>query len=393
MALAQLGMWLGLYAPLKILLPLLADSRLTAPGLPAKETVLAVATLVGSLVALLANPVAGLLSDRTRGRWGRRHPWILAGSVVAALSIALLPRAGSPVALVLGWGLAKLGLNASLAGLNGSVADRVPGSAQGTLWGWISLAQPLGLVLGVLVCSSLVFSLPLAAGVLSLLLLATAVPLLLAAPLPGDVVLAPPLRIRQPLAALRHPVFARLWWARFWLYLGWSASTVYLLYFLEDRLGLPRPQALAAQSLLLVLYTVGTVLSAAWAGRASDRQGRRLPFVFAGSVAMALACALMLISQTLVLALLGSTLLGLGYGVYVSTHQALVVEHLPDPLHHARDLGLFNGANTAPMVLAPALAWILVTRLGGYTSLFAVSCFLILVSNLPLLRLTWSRLS
>jgi MFS family permease len=190
----------------------------------------------------------------------------------------------------------------------------------------------------------------------------------------------------EPLAAFRHRSFAALWWARFWLYLGWSASTVYLLYFLEDRLGLARPQALQAQVLLLLLYAAATAVPAAWASPASDRFGRCLVFVLMGSGAMGLACALMLISQSLPLALVGSTLLGLGYGTYIATHQAMVVEHLPAYQHHARDLGLFNGANTAPMVLAPALAWLCVTQLGGYTTLFAVASLLILVSNWPLLR-------
>jgi hypothetical protein len=56
------------------------------------------------------------------------------------------------------------------------------------------------------------------------------------------------------------------------------------------------------------------------------------------------------------------------------------------PQHHARDLGLFIGANTAPMVLARALAWLCVTKLGGQTTLFLVCCLLIVVSNFTLLR-------
>lgn len=404
MALAQLGLWLGLYAPLKILLPLLADQAASSASAVndavssslSKEWLLAAATLVGSLVALVANPLAGALSDRTSGGWGPRHPWILGGTLLAAMAIAALPLARSPLLLVCGWGMAKLGLNAAMAGLNGSAADRVPLAQQGGLWGWIGMAQPLGLVLGVLASTALLPNLPLAAVVMALLLLATPVPFLgtRALPLQRSPARSSSLRparrrlrqrLGQALAAFRHPPFAALWWARFWLYLGWSASTVYLLYFLEDRLGLPRPQALQAQVLLLLLYTAATAVAAAWAGQASDRWGRRLLFVWAGSGAMGVACALMLISQALPMALAGSTLLGLGYGVYVATHQALVVEHLPDPQHHARDLGLFNGANTAPMVLAPALAWLCVTQLGGYSSLFLVCSLLILGSNLALL--------
>jgi MFS family permease len=124
--------------------------------------------------------------------------------------------------------------------------------------------------------------------------------------------------------------------------------------------------------------------SAAAAGWAADRSGQRLGFVVVGSLGMAGACGLMLISQSLPLALAAATLLGVAYGVYIATHQALVLEHLPDARHSARDLGLFNGANTAPMVLAPALAWLCVVHLGGYTTLFGAASLLIAGSLAPL---------
>ncbi|MEB3276439.1 MAG: MFS transporter, partial [Cyanobacteriota bacterium] len=315
-ALAQCALWLGLYAPLKLLLPLLAD-QLAQPGPGAREGLLAAATLAGSLVALVANPLAGALSDRQRGARGGRAAWILAGSLMAAIAIALLPGAGSALGLVGLWLLAKLGLNTCLAGVQGSAADRVPLAQQGSLWGWVGLAQPLGLVLGVAIGTLLLPRLQLAALALGALVPLACGPLLRLEWRAG----APLHRIRrqearQPpregslLAPFRHPPFAGLWWSRFWLYLGWSMSTVYLLYFLEDRLGLPRPQALVAQALLLALYAGGTVASAALAGRASDRSGHRLGFVLVGSGGMAAACALFLMSQSLPLALLAATLLG-----------------------------------------------------------------------------------
>ena len=232
MALAQLGLWLGLYAPLKILLPLLADLSAGHATALSKEVLMAAATLVGSLVALVANPLAGALSDRTRGRWRPRHPWILAGTLLAAATIVALPLAGSPLLLVCGKGMAKLGLNAAIAGLNGSAADRVPPAQKGGLWDWIGMAQPLGLVLGVMASTALLPNLPLAAAVMGLLLLATALPFLGTRALPLQLNPAPSSSLRsargrlrqrlaQALAAFCHPPFAALWWARFWLYLGW----------------------------------------------------------------------------------------------------------------------------------------------------------------------------
>ncbi len=372
-----------MYAPLKVLLPLLAD-QVASPGTAEKETLLAAATLSGSLVALLANPLAGALSDRSRSRWGPRRPWILAGALLAGLGIQLLPQARGAMALMGAWCLAKLGLNASMAALNGAVADQVPARQQGTVWGWAGLAQPIGLVCGVGLSGLLVPQLHQVAVVQSALVLLSALPILWCARAgrqPSQPQAAPSLEVW---AAFRHRPFAQLWWSRCWLYLGWSMSTVFLLYFLEDRLGIPRPQALQAQTLLLALYAGGTVASAAAAGWLSDRTGNRRGFVVAGTSGMAVACGLMLISQSLPLALAGAVLLGIAYGVYIATHQALVLEHLPDPHHSARDLGVFNAANTAPMVFSPALAWLCVVHLGGYTTLFAVASLLIAGSLLPL---------
>jgi MFS family permease len=287
------------------------------------------------------------------------------------------------MALLVLWCCAKLGLNACMAGLNGAVADQVPDEQQGRLWGWVGLAQPLGLVLGVGLSTLLLPKLQLAAfsqGALVLLCCFPALWVIRAPRLSAQ----PAAAQRAPLAAFADRAFLGLWWSRFLLYLGWSMSTMYLLYFLEDRLGLPRAEALQAQTLLLGLYAAGTVASAAAAGWASDRSGQRLSFVVLGSLGMACACGLMLISESLPLALAASTLLGGAYGVYIATHQALVLEHLPDARHSARDLGLFNGANTAPMVLAPALAWLCVVHLGGYTTLFGVASLLIAGSLVPL---------
>jgi Na+/melibiose symporter-like transporter len=56
----------------------------------------------------VSDPVAGYLSDRTRTRWGRRHPWIVAAALPFGLSLAFLfnPPAGMGDYFYFAWLLA-----------------------------------------------------------------------------------------------------------------------------------------------------------------------------------------------------------------------------------------------------------------------------------------------
>jgi MFS family permease len=387
-ALAQMGVWLALYAPLKTLLPVLATELGGNTGF-GKEGLLAAATLLGSLVALVANPLAGVLSDQTNTRWGARAPWIVAGVILAAGSIGLMPSAKSGAMLVMLWCLTKIGINSCMAALNGAAADQVPEQQMGRVWGWVGLSQPIGLVVGVVISAQMLPDIQHATTSQIILLAACCMPFLLVHENKRRK-RNQQIKRTKALSVFSNRNFRRIWWSRFWLYLGWSMGTVYLLYFLEDRLSLSRSDALSAQSILLALYAGGTVASAAIAGWLSDRYRNRIAFITIGSLGMAAAYGIMLKSQTLELALYGSSLLGIAYGIYIPTHQALLMEHLPNPEHHARDLGMFNGANTAPMVIAPAMAWMCLVHLGGYTTLFGTASLMIACSLLPIIKISES---
>ncbi|QUD90125.1 MFS transporter [Phenylobacterium montanum] len=75
-------------------------------------TVVGLVFMVGRLWDAAADPLVGVLSDRTRTRFGRRRPWIAAGAVLFALaSIALFspPARPSPTYLAAGLAVFYLG--------------------------------------------------------------------------------------------------------------------------------------------------------------------------------------------------------------------------------------------------------------------------------------------
>ena len=78
--------WLGLSTVTGSVTPLLLP-YLVALSVPLgqKNTYLATIRVFSLAVAMAAQPMAGLLSDRSRSRWGRRRPYIAAGTLASML--------------------------------------------------------------------------------------------------------------------------------------------------------------------------------------------------------------------------------------------------------------------------------------------------------------------
>jgi MFS family permease len=379
LSLANLGLWMGYFGPLQVLLPNQAEA---AAG-DGKTTALAVITGLGALVAVVTGPVAGALSDITTARTGRRHTWIAAGALTGALGLAVLAGQRTVLGLALAWCLAQAGLNALQAGLTAVVPDRIPVRQRGIVSGWVGLTQSVGVVAGVLLVTAVVTG---AGGYLLIAALVplTAAPFVLATPDPPiTAAAAPRFRLTWP----RDPDFGWAFATRFLVQLGNAMATLYLLYFLRDRVHYERvfPGASADDGLaiLIVVYTAATVLTVVAGGWLSDRSGRRKPSVILSGYVMAAAALILAFWPTWTGALIAAVGLGLGFGVYLSVDQALITQVLPSAEDRGRDLGVINIANSAPQVLGPAIAFPLVTWLGGYPALYlAVAAVTVLGSVL-----------
>jgi MFS family permease len=132
-----------------------------------KPLTLALVLAPGLIVALIANPLFGLLSDRTPGRFGRRRPYILGGTllnIVGLLLMAFAPifvaqnhsgNALAPSILVLTGALmlVQLANNSAAAPFHALLPDLVPREQRGFASGIMGLALLLGQIGGVLVVS------------------------------------------------------------------------------------------------------------------------------------------------------------------------------------------------------------------------------------------------
>jgi len=389
LVLANLAVFMGFFTPIQQLLP----EQIAAIDPAHKEAMLGWVTGLGALAAVVVNPLAGALSDRTRlprllsGLLaGRRHPWTLGGAVLGAVCLAFLAGQHTIVGVAVGWIAAQSCLNAMLASLTAAVPDRVPVAQRGVVSGWVGIPQVFGLVLGVAMVT-LVFT-----GVASGYLAVAAVVVLCTLPF----TLATPddrLRLDQrPRFAWRrfwispraHPDFAWMFAARFLVFLGNALGTLYLLYFLTDRVHYADPQT--GLLILIVIYTVALIATTVVAGSRSDRTGRRRRYVAISGVVMAVAALLLAFAPQWTVAMVAAAIMGGGYGIYLSVDNALVTQVLPAVGDRAKDLGVVNIASSAPQVLAPALAAPIVASAGGYPALYAMTAAVTILGGILVYR-------
>ncbi len=100
---------------------------------------LGLVTGIGSLLALVANPVFGRMSDRTAGRLGMRRPWMVTGLGVGSGGILVVALAPSIPVVLLGWCVAQLSFNALLAAMVAVLPDQVPVAQRGQVAGVLGI--------------------------------------------------------------------------------------------------------------------------------------------------------------------------------------------------------------------------------------------------------------
>jgi MFS family permease len=182
----------------------------------------------------------------------------------------------------------------------------------------------------------------------------------------------------------QYPDFAWAFSTRFLVGLGNSLGTLYLLYFLTDKVKLADPNA--GLLVLILIYTAGLITTTVLAGRRSDRTGRRRSFVVVSGVVMAVAALMLVVAPTWPVAMAAAAVLGGGYGMYLAVDAALITQVLPTATGRAKDLGIINIANSAPQVIAPALAGPIVAHFGGYPVLYTATAVVTLAGGVFIYR-------
>jgi len=394
--LANIGLWLGVYAPLQVLLPeqvqSLHDHLAKSGSVPTgtDAVLLSVVMGVGAIASLIANPVVGALSDRTTSPRGRRHPWTIVCALMGALGLIVVAAAPAIPVMAIGWFIAELGLGGMLATLTAALPDRVPATQRGTLGGLIGISQMLGTVLGALIVTVVVTRISAGYATCAVIVVAGAALFVLRTP---DEPLPKEFKPRVPVGtALRrlwvsprqHPDFGWAWGTHFMVNLGNDLGTLYLLYFLNNRVHYHDPQT--GLLTLMALYAVALLIAGAVCGVMSDRLGRRKPFIIGSVAIMATAAIILAVSPTWAMALVAAPLLGAGFGTYWAAAPALLTAVLPAAADRAKDMGLINIGYSLPLVVAPLLAGVVLGLMNSYPALFALAGVVTLVAAVTVTR-------
>jgi MFS family permease len=375
----------------------------------------------GSLMAVIWQPVAGAISDRSRTRFGRRHPFIVVGTLGDVLFLVGLALSGSYWLVVIFYFLLQTASNTAQGPYQGLMPDVVPERQRGTASGYYGIANVIGLLLGTIGAGVILDRAGRTAAILSIcgLLLLTMLPTVLLIPDNAERTQAQFTSVRQAIATtfsrpLRHPAFLWLMASRLLILMGLVGIQSFVFFYFGD-VFFPKNahRTITAAYTLQGLVIVSAVLIVWPAARASDRVGRK-PLILIGGLLGAAGVLMLVFSHYQVVpaqlleplantlkvptlaaqATLVGILIGVGYGLFFAVDWAFMQDLIP-----AGEAGLFMGfsniATAGSGIIARLVAGPLLDPFnhqkilglpGGYPVIFSIFFIWLLAGSLLILK-------
>jgi Na+/melibiose symporter-like transporter len=165
------------------------------------NTALGAISTAGLVIAMLVQPAAGLLSDRCTSRFGRRRPFIFAGTLFDLVFLAAIAVSGNFLMLLVATLFVQCSSNVSHGPLQGLIPDLVPEEQRGRASAVKAVLELIPLILVGFTISQLVGK-----GQLGWAVFATGAALLATMLLTMVLVREKPLR-EKPAASFKSPMF------------------------------------------------------------------------------------------------------------------------------------------------------------------------------------------
>jgi MFS family permease len=381
---------------------------------------------VGSLMAVVWQPLVGSYSDRTRTRFGRRHPFIFAGTVGDVIFLIGIALSGSYWLVLIFYFLLQTASNTAQGPYQGLLPDVVPEAQRGTASGYYGASNAIGLIAGSVGAGYVLAHFGQTAAILSIcvLLLATMVPTVLLVPDRAEATKAQFTSLRQAFATtfsrpLRNPPFLWLMASRLLILMGLVGLQSFVLYYFSDVFYHSHVDAaVTAAYTLQGVVIVFALVVALPAARASDRIGRR-PLILWGGLLGAAGVLILVFSHYQLLpsslleplahslkvpvlaaqATLVGVLIGIGYGLFFSVDWAFIQDIIP-PGEAGLFMGFSNIATAGSGVIARFVGGFLLEfnngpnllgLPGGYPVIFTVFFIWLLLGGLLILKVPEMR--
>src|ERR1700722_3366639 len=420
--LANFGANVALIAPIQNVLPRMVEA---AAGPGGKALALGLVTGLGAFAALVVNPVAGHYSDRWVGA-DNRSVTILIGLVTGGAAHVILGFQHSVASIAIWWTICQATINIAYSPMSAIVVDHVDRRSWGLVWGLISVAQAVGLIVGLAAVVDVFPSVTAGMTAISVGYMACLIPLLVVlyrlprvsyepsgaaspdparldpasldpasrapagtGPADGTSAVGPaaPAAAGGPgiraLLSLEQG-FGLVWAGKFLITLAETVALLYLYYYVQDVVRYRDPGQ--GQLILVLCATLAAIVATVAVGRVADLSGGYRRYAVLASVVMAATGFVLAGAASWAVVVVCAFALGAGYGAFQSVSQALSMVVLPSPANAGRDLGIINIASAVPQVIGAPIAGLVVAGAGGYRGLFVFAGLLALAAAVVFFR-------
>lgn len=344
--------------------------------------------LIGDIMAIIASPLFGAISDHWITRMGRRRPQMIVGLIGNVFFFLMMGFAHNFSTFLVGFIGVQLFNNVSGSAFQGLIPDLVPQWQRGKASAFFGLYDNAAVLVGA-VLATVLAGMGYWYAASALLVLGVAITVFFVQePVPPK---GEPFRLGKFFASflIGGPEYRDYWWVfvtRFLVMMGLYVLEYFLSYYLQFVLHIKNPKTDIL--IILAVLTVTALLAAVTGGYISDRIKKRRILVSTAGILMAACSLLFVFLDSLTGIFVAAALFGVGYGAYKSVDLALVVDTLPSTAA-AKDMGIWGLSTTLPQSLSAtiglAMAAIVIPSVGiseGYRLMFAMTFVLFLVGSI-----------
>jgi Na+/melibiose symporter-like transporter len=386
----------------------------------------------GTLLSIFVQPIVGALSDRTNSRYGRRHPYILLGTLGSCVFLALMILAGSFFWLMGLYFLLQLSENSAQGPYQGLLPDVVPEEERSRASAFVGGGNLMGLLLGTVVVGTFMASNRKNLAIASMIVVLLVAAVVIVTTMPDKVKPSGDLQLNLKelfigtfaISPRKYSNFLWLMTSRLFILVAVAGLQSFALFFFRDVFYPGRGVALddaaqaATRDLSAVIILLALLVSYP-AAALSHRIGRKpliifsgligavgavglmlSPYLFLPGVLLAPVAALLHLSANLSQALYCGMLVGIAAGTFLSVDWAFLCEVIP--MNEAgRFLGFSNLATAGSGVLARLVGGPLIDifnarghilgQPGGYPVTFSVYVAFFLLGTLAILKVGETR--